>query len=380
MGGGERRGGGPAGVRALLLGGPGGGGEEVLIDSLTRSPPPGVDYRVVTGHHESVGGARALRVREILFNRLVHPYLWPLLGLRAYRVAPEVDLVHVHNYPTWLDLPDGCPVVYTLGGGTYPHYLERYLGWPAWRIRRLYRRARAVYRTLGIRNEIVAPGGIDAMVVLSAFAADRLAAWGVDRERIHVIPPALDLPPPSPPPPAEAPFHFLLVGREPMRKGADLAVRALARVREAGLEARLTLVGDPAYPVMARSAGPGVEGLAKVPRERLLGQVVPSAHALLVPSRAEGFGLAAVEALGAGRPLVVSDRDALPEIAGDVGRVVGVEDEVPLAAAMEALARDPVAAAQEGRRARARYEASYDPDASRAALGSLYRRLTGGAA
>ena len=144
-------------IRAFLLGFRGGGGEEVFVRSLVESPPPGVEYSMAMDHHQSVDEARALPVREVLFNRIVHPFLWPLPGLRAYAIDSGINLVHVHNFPTWLRLPDACPVVYSVGGGTYAHYLEAYLGWSAERIRARYRRGRRVDFPLGIPSGVYYP-------------------------------------------------------------------------------------------------------------------------------------------------------------------------------------------------------------------------------
>lgn len=52
-----------------------------------------------------------------------------------------------------------------------------------------------------------------------------------------------------------------------------------------------------------------------------------AASAVAVPSWEEGFGLVALEALQAGTPVVVSNRGALPEVVGDVGRTVDPGDE-----------------------------------------------------
>ena len=51
------------------------------------------------------------------------------------------------------------------------------------------------------------------------------------------------------------------------------------------------------------------------------------AGVLVTPSHYEGFGLPALEAMHCGCPVVVSDRGSLPEIAGDAGLVLPVDDE-----------------------------------------------------
>ena len=362
-------------IRAFLLGGRGGGGEEVFVRDLATTPPEGVDYSLALEPHESVPGARALRGRAALFNRVVHPMLWPLMGLRAYRVSDGFDIVHVHNFPTWLKLPPGCPVVYSLGGSSYAHYLEAYLGWSVERVRKRYARARRVYGVLGIRNEFVSSQRIDAIVVFSRFAADYLLRGGVAADRIHVIPPGMCVEAPAGGPPDHGPTTFLLVGRDPHRKGADVAVAAIEVLRSQGRDVQLVLVGDAAYPGLSR---PGVEGHAAVSRERLFREFYPRAHAVLVPSRAEGYGFAAVEGMGHGVPVIVSRRDALPEIVGDAGLLVEPGDVPDLVRAMRELEGDPAQARERGAAGRTRFEAELTRDCARERLGALYRQLLGG--
>lgn len=54
----------------------------------------------------------------------------------------------------------------------------------------------------------------------------------------------------------------------------------------------------------------------------------------------EGFGLAALEAMAMGLPVVASRIDSMPEVVGDAGRLVPAGDPVELAAALTALAHD----------------------------------------
>src|SRR5207302_1693892 len=80
------------------------------------------------------------------------------------------------------------------------------------------------------------------------------------------------------------------------------------------------------------------------------------------PSRCyEGVPVVAIEALAAGRPLLVTSGGALPEVAADAGRAVE-----PEAAAMAAAMESMLAAADElsrlSRNARARYLARHTPD------------------
>jgi glycosyltransferase involved in cell wall biosynthesis len=64
------------------------------------------------------------------------------------------------------------------------------------------------------------------------------------------------------------------------------------------------------------------------------------AKALLMPSRWEGFGFPALEAMACGTPAIVSDTPALVELTRGAGLVVGADDAGGIAAALEQLAGD----------------------------------------
>lgn len=359
-------------IRAFLLGGRGGGGEEIFVRSLSEAPPPGVTFSTVLDSHASVPGARALHLRAGLFNRVVHRrLLWPLPGLRAYRVR-GFDLVCSHNFPVWLDVPRGCPVVLSLGGGTYGHYLEAYLGWSPEAVSARFRRARSIYRALGIRSEVTFEH-LDAVVVWSKFAAERLHGLGVPEDKMAMVPPGFDISTPGRKRDDGGPFTFLLVGRDPLRKGADVAIAAVRALRARGLDVRLRLVGDDAYPAMGD--GEAIEGSGPADRERIFSEFYSRADAVLVPSRAEGFGFAAVEAMGHAVPVIASRRDTLPEIVGSAGLLVEPGSVPDLADAMEALATDRDAARARGRAGRERFESTYELGVAGRRMGDLFRRL-----
>lgn len=346
-------------LECLLVGTRGGGGEDTLLDELGGHAPPGVRYTVVRDDHESAPGARASRLREILFNRIVHPSISMLHGLRAYRVSERFDLVHVHNVCSWIGSSRPVPVVMTVGGGSYYHYVQEYEGWPPRRIDALYARARRILPPLGIHNEFVSWKGLKGIAVLSEFARGFLLRAGVPADLVRVIPPGLPTPPLPAREPGSAPFRFLLIGRHPRRKGADLFVESIRRLRRDGARVEATLVGDPSYAELADE--PGFEVFPWLDRSRLYGDVFPRADALVHPARAEGFGLVVAEAMSFALPIVVSDHGALPGLVrdGEAGHVVPVGDLEALRRAMASLAGDPSAALELGARARRHFEETF---------------------
>ncbi|MGJ8525859.1 D-inositol-3-phosphate glycosyltransferase [Halomonadaceae bacterium LMG 33818] len=75
-----------------------------------------------------------------------------------------------------------------------------------------------------------------------------------------------------------------------------------------------------------------------------------------VPSRNEAFGLAAIEAMAAGRPVIGSDSGALPEILQGVGKLVAPDDPTGWSKAIQQWVEHPDEASQLGRRGRQRVE------------------------
>jgi len=95
--------------------------------------------------------------------------------------------------------------------------------------------------------------------------------------------------------------------------------------------------------IAARSAQADLAGrvhrLGRIPRSALE-TLLAGAAAVAVPSRYEGFGLPAIEALRSGRPTVVANAGSLPEIVGDGALIVAPNDVAGWAAALEAVLSD----------------------------------------
>ena len=71
-----------------------------------------------------------------------------------------------------------------------------------------------------------------------------------------------------------------------------------------------------------------------------LAVIMRRATALLMPSRAEGFGLPVIEAMACGTAVICSDVPALLEVAADAALVTPVGDAPRLAEAIEAVVGD----------------------------------------
>jgi len=157
--------------------------------------------------------------------------------------------------------------------------------------------------------------------------------------------------------------EILCVGRaSDPNKGVRTLVAALARLPKL----RLTLVDDPSPHNAARG---WARELGCADRLTIAGRVSNDelvdlyrrAMLVVVPSRYEGFGLPAAEAMACGTPVIASAAGALPEVieAGGGGMLVPPEDPEALAKAIATLAEQPGARAALGARAPARIDAAY---------------------
>jgi glycosyltransferase-like protein len=121
------------------------------------------------------------------------------------------------------------------------------------------------------------------------------------------------------------PYVLAVGGIEPRKGTADL-VEAMATVRTKRPELALVVAGgetlfdyrDYRDRVLARATTLGVHPVVLGPVEHnRLPALVAGAHVFAFPSMQEGFGLAAMEALAAGVPVVARDLPVLREVFGD---------------------------------------------------------------
>lgn len=123
------------------------------------------------------------------------------------------------------------------------------------------------------------------------------------------------------------PVTLGVVSRLEMIKGMDLVIPAFARVRSKYPDTRLIVVGDGSLrkrmQQQAQELGctDGIEWTGRQPQDQLF-DWYDRMDIVLMPSRSEGFGLTAIEAMANGCVVVASRTGGLPEVVRD--REVGL--------------------------------------------------------
>ncbi|WP_280234566.1 glycosyltransferase [Nocardia cyriacigeorgica] len=159
------------------------------------------------------------------------------------------------------------------------------------------------------------------------------------------------------------PGHPLLVhcGRLSVEKRVDRSIEAVAALRQSGVAARLVIAGDgPRRDALHRRARalpalpdgqPAVHFTGFISDRSMVAKLLATADVSLAPGPHETFGLAALEALAAGTPVVASRSSALADIV--TAECGAVADDDPLAfadAVTEVLALPPARRRQAARR------------------------------
>lgn len=161
-------------------------------------------------------------------------------------------------------------------------------------------------------------------------------------------------------------------------KNHRVLVEAFARLAPTHPDVDLVLAGGEGPAEAAVREAVAASGVAdrihrtgRVPRAEL-DALLAGADVVAFPSRYEGFGVGALEAMAAGVPVVAADATALPEVVGEAGTLVDPDDAAGWATALAGLLDDVALRAEAGAAGRRR-AATFTNEAGARALAGAYR-------
>lgn len=274
--------------------------------------------------------------------------------LRHVLESLQPDLVHAHFGPHGIDAAialegEDTPLVVDFHGFDLTAFTRQH-GWELYRA------------TLGSARLLAHSSFAQRLLAEHGLPRPEIVVMGVDRRLFaHRARAAV----------WTAPLRMVSVGRLYAKKGHDLAIRALAALRERRpeLDARLRIVGDgPELQSLVQLAEQvGVSSFVSGPapaRPAEVADALREADIALVPSRImpdgwqEAFCRVAVEAMSTGLPVVATRSGGLPDTVGEGGVVAVREDTEALVEAIEQVlsARGPADWAGRAERSAARFD------------------------
>jgi glycosyltransferase involved in cell wall biosynthesis len=319
------------------------------LDVLLPSAGPLVDDLRALGINVLVLDPIVLRRADLTgVGPLLLPFRWArgVVALRSFtRGRPAYDVVHSNCAPT-------------LGGALIARWSKARHVWYVHEVFTSSRQRRVFDRLLQRAADLVLACSAAALAqfprVVEA-GMGRVAHTGVEVPADAVVAEPLR---------AAVPV-VVCVGRLNSWKGQEVLVDAIARLRSRGIDVRAELVGsvfrdERHFEERLRSQ---VDALGIADHVSFLGErrdvlaIVGSADIAVLPStRPEPFGMALVEAMALGRPVVASSAGGPAEVVTDGvdGLLVRPRDAVALADALQRLIEDPDFARTLGTHAKAR--------------------------
>lgn len=193
----------------------------------------------------------------------------------------------------------------------------------------------------------------DHIICVSDYVRDDLIRRGIPSDRTSTVPTCMDMPPLRDMPEGD---YILSLGRLVATKGLDYMIEAMKDV-----DCRLIVCGKGPEEKNIRKK---VEKLGLQDKVELRGYVsdeekadlIDSCRMFVMPSLFESFGLAALEVMSHGKPLVYSEVNGLPETVGDGGIGVPPRNPTAISDAMNRMLSDDALRREKGAAARRQAE------------------------
>jgi glycosyltransferase involved in cell wall biosynthesis len=308
---------------------------------------------------------------DLIHIHNVYPSFGPAVHLAAHKLRVPLVLT-VHNFrlrcPNGFMFTEGAPCRRCETGNYFNATLHNCFG----------SRAQAAGYAASLwshRFVLKTDDKVDLFITPSSFLRTRLIEWGFDANRVVVVRNFAE-PPEADPEPGS---YGMNLGRMSSEKGLDGLLRALHHA------------GDP--PFVFIGSGPVLDDLKAMARALGLertefrGQLEPvevapllrAARYVALPSTwDENAPLAALEAMAAGRPLLVSRTGGLPElVAGGAGLMFEPGDIAAMADHITALMNDDELCRALGGRGLTRVQSEFTPETHLEKLDEAYATVLG---
>jgi len=291
-------------------------------------------------------------------------------GARARSAAEEFrpDIVHAHyaaSFGWWARKFDYCPTIVSVWGSDAVQAVDS--GWRRWMLRKVLTSANLVTAT----SRYLA--GVTRGVVPSLVG------------KIEVVPFSSEFPKQARPEPLEDPIKICFIKAHSAVYGPEVLIEAMALVHKHLPEVRLSIAGQ--GPLTSRLTKMveklGLENHVEFPGQidfHKLSDYIQDHHMMVMPSLAESFGVAVLDASACARPVIASDVGGVKEVLRDgrTGLLVPPGDVEYLAAAILRLASEPELRRGLGEEGRRFVLDRYSWDSCLDKMTALYERLIDG--
>lgn len=282
-----------------------------------------------------------------------YPHIMEFLPYRALqpfvRSSSDCSLVHSKAEYGWLFAEKGKPLVVNLAHSVFDPVYENYKN----PVKRLYHNLKMkgnILRSLARAERVTTVSHFSARNITEHFGYQgvRVIYEGLDETFFR--------PPEAPPAKPDDRVRLFYAGNCIRRKGWDLMAPILRGLGDgfvleytSGLRTENT---PPPHPAMVP--------LGKLSKQELL-RAYQRCDIFLFPSRLEGFGRPAAEAMACGKPVVTTNYSSLPELVDDGkgGYLCPLDDVDAFVESIRKLARDPDARARMGAYNRAKVEQKF---------------------
>jgi alpha-1,6-mannosyltransferase len=192
------------------------------------------------------------------------------------------------------------------------------------------------------------------VVSTTRFAAQEFTRIGVPTDHVPLGVDLEQFRPPTRPSRGGVPL-IVLCSRLSREKRPDLAVEALRVMCRGGFPARLVVAGSGplAASLRRRTRGLPVELVGHLAERSAIAELLGAADVVLAPGPVETFGLAALEALACGTPVVAASTSAVAELVAGDAVCSALPEPRPIAVAVATLLATPEAQRRGAARARA---------------------------